>query len=108
MFPASADFFLGPNPRHMEVPRLGVELELQLTAYTRDTASRDPSRICDLHHSSQQCRILNPLSEARDQTRNLMAPSRKRFHCAMTGTLVSAFLLRGKVSPSARELGVLS
>ena len=23
---------------------------------------------CDLHHSSQQHRILNPLSEARDQT----------------------------------------
>ena len=23
-------FFLGPYPRHMEVPRLGVELELQV------------------------------------------------------------------------------
>ena len=31
-------------------------------------------------------RILNPLSEARDQTRNLMVPSRIHFHCAMTGT----------------------
>ena len=26
-------FFLGPQPKHMEVPRLGVELELQLLAY---------------------------------------------------------------------------
>ena len=26
-------FFLGPHPRHMEVPRLGVESELQLPAY---------------------------------------------------------------------------
>ena len=26
--------FLGPVPRHMEVPRLGVESELQLLAYT--------------------------------------------------------------------------
>ena len=26
------------------------------------TAMPDPSRICDLHHSSQQCQILNPLS----------------------------------------------
>ena len=26
------------------------------------------SRVCDLHHSLQQCRILNPLSEARDLT----------------------------------------
>ena len=31
--------------------------------------------ICDLHHSSQQRWILNPLSEARDQTRILMDPS---------------------------------
>ena len=28
-----------------------------------------------LHHSSRQHRILNPLSDARDQTLNLMAPS---------------------------------
>ena len=26
-------FFLGPHPRHMEVPRLGVQLELHLPAY---------------------------------------------------------------------------
>ena len=31
----------------------------------------DPS---DLHHSSRQPRILNPLSKARDQTRILMDP----------------------------------
>ena len=27
-----------------------------------------PSLVCDLHHSSQRCLILNPLSEASDQT----------------------------------------
>ena len=27
--------FLGPHLRHMEVPRLGVESELQLLAYTK-------------------------------------------------------------------------
>ena len=58
--------FLGPHPWHVEVPRLGVELELQLLAYTTPTASRDLSLVCNLHHSSQQCRILNPLGEARD------------------------------------------
>ena len=26
--------FLGPHPKHMEVPRLGTESELQLPAYT--------------------------------------------------------------------------
>ena len=67
--------FLGLHPLHREVPRLGVELELQLPAYTTATATRDLSHVCDLHHSSQQRRILNPLSEARDRTRNLMDTS---------------------------------
>ena len=52
----------------MEVPRLGVQSELQLLAYARATAMQDPSHICSLYHSSQQHRILNPLSKARDQT----------------------------------------
>ena len=60
--------FLGPHPQHMEVPRLGVKSDLQLPAYTTATATRDPSCVFDLHHSSQQHRILNLLSEARDQT----------------------------------------
>ena len=55
-------------PWHMEVPRLGVELELHLAAYTTATATPDLSRIRDLHHSSQQCWIFNLLSEAMDQT----------------------------------------
>ena len=59
----------------MEVPRLGVESELQLLAYTIATETPDPSRVCDLHRSSRQRQILNPLSEARDQTRILMVPS---------------------------------
>ena len=62
--------------RHMEVPRLGVESELELPAYTRATTMRDPSHISDLYHSSRQYRILNPWSKARDRTRNLMVPSR--------------------------------
>ena len=65
-------FFLWPHLCHMEVPRLGVEGELQLPACTTDTARQDLSHICDLHHSFQQHRIPNPLSEARDQTRILM------------------------------------
>ena len=36
------------------------------------TATPDLNRIFDLHYSSPQGRILNPLSEARDQTLNLM------------------------------------
>ena len=51
--------FSGSHLRHMEVPRLGVELELQLPAYTMATATRDPSRVCDLHYSSWQRWVLN-------------------------------------------------
>ena len=54
----------------MEAPRLEVESELQLLAYA--TATRNPSCICNLHHSSQQHQTLNPLSEARDQIHILM------------------------------------
>ena len=36
-------FFLGLNLWHMEVPRLGVQFELQLLAYTTATATSDPS-----------------------------------------------------------------
>ena len=92
--------FLGPHPRHMGVPRLGILSELQLPAYARATATPDPSRICDLHHSSQQRRILNPLSEARDLTRNLMVPSRIHFHCTTTGTPNPVLFLRAKVQYS--------
>ena len=72
-------------PMAMEVPRLGAELELQLLAYTTATATGDPSRVCDLHQSSRQCRILTPLSKARDQTRVLMDASRIRFRWATRG-----------------------
>ena len=59
----------------MEVPRLGVESELQLPAYTTATAMPDLSHIYDLHRISQQCVILNPLGEAEDKTRILMDAS---------------------------------
>ena len=70
----------------MEVTKLGVKLELQLPAYATATAMPDLSHVCDLHHSSRQGQIPDPLSEARDQTRNLMLPSQIHFLCAMTGT----------------------
>ena len=75
-------WFLRPHLQYMEVPRLGVKSELQLLAYTRATATRDLSWICDLHHSQ----ILNPLREARDWTCILMGTSQIHFHWAMMGT----------------------
>ena len=40
--------FLGLHLQHMEVPRLGVKLELQLLAYTTATAMSNLSSICNL------------------------------------------------------------
>ena len=71
-------FFLRPHLQHMEVPRLGVESELQLPAYITAKAILDPSCICNIHHSLQQCRILNPLSKAKDQT------------CTLTDTMLGS------------------
>ena len=72
--------FLGLYPRHMEVPRLGVKLELQLLAYTTATATPDLSHICDPYHSSWQHWILNSLSKARDQICILIDTSPICFH----------------------------
>ena len=60
--------FLWPHLWHMEVPSLGIKLELQQQAYATVTAMLDLSHICDLHHSLWQQWILNPLSEVRNGT----------------------------------------
>ena len=56
----------------MEVPRLGVESELQVQVNSTAIATPDPSHVCVLHHSSWQCQILNPLSKTGDQTHILI------------------------------------
>ena len=46
-----------------------------------------------LQPTSRQHWILNPISKARDQTRNLMVPSQINFHCTSTGTPEFFFLI---------------
>ena len=70
-------FFKGPHPWHMEVPRLGVELPAYTTAITMQDLSHC---ISDLYRNSQQLCILNPLSEAWDQTGILMDTSQVCYH----------------------------
>ena len=81
--------FLGPHSWHMEVPRLGVKLELQLLATA--TATPNLSHVCDLHHSSWQCCIPDPLSEGRDRAQILMDNSQIHFHCTTTVTPEAIF-----------------
>ena len=77
-----AIFWLGPHPRHMEIPKVGVDLELQLPAYPTATAMLDPSCVCDPH----KCWIPDPLREARDRTHNLMGTSWVRNPLSTMGT----------------------
>jgi len=89
----------------MEVLRLGVELELQLPAYTTALATWDPSGVWDLHHSSQQRWIPYPLSEAREQTRIPMDTSRICFRCTMKGTHSSYLFISSIFDSPDLELG---
>ena len=84
--------FLGLHLRHTEVPRLGINSELQLPAYTTAKATRGPSHVCDLHHSSHQLWILNPPSETRDRTASLWILVGFVNHWATMGTPVVRFL----------------
>ena len=60
--------FLGPHPQRMEV---------SATA----TATPDLRHVCDLHHSLQECQILNSLNKVMDS-------SQIRFCWATMGTLM--------------------
>ena len=49
-------------------------------------ATSDLSCICNPHHSSRQCQILNPVNKARDLTQVLMHASRICYNWAMMRT----------------------
>ena len=86
-----------------------MESELQLPAHATDTAMPDPSWVWDLHHSSWQLRILNPLSKVRDRTCNLRVPIQIRWPLCHNGNSSSVIFLmvqlpmpfssRGKLLP---------
>ena len=73
-----------------QVPR--SQMELYLLAYTTATAKSDLRCVCNVHHSSRQRQLLNPLSQARDWTHNLMVPSWIHFCCAMMETPIQYVL----------------
>jgi len=95
--------FLGLLPWHMEVPRLGVQSELQPLTYATATATPDPSFVCDLHHSSQQRRTLNSPSKARDRTHNLTVLSRTRQPLHHNGNSQTIFYRMEKQGPTAED-----
>ena len=73
----------------MELPRLGVVSEPQSPAYATATLGLIP--IYDLYHSLRQSWILNPLIEARGQTRILMDTSQTLNPLSHKGNSLSLF-----------------
>ena len=68
---------LGHSRGTWRFPGQGSNRSCSCQAYATATPTQDPIHVCNLHHSSQQRWILNPLSEARDWTPNLMVISRR-------------------------------
>ena len=89
--------FIGLHRWHMEMPRLGSKSELQLLVYTTATAMPDPNCICDLHHSSKQHWILNPLSDARDRNHVLTDISQVLKPLSHDGNSRKYFQLQDKI-----------
>ena len=77
----------------MGVPGLGFESGLQLPAWAIATATWDSSHGCNLYHSLQQHWILNPVSEARDQTWVLMDTSWVCYRWATIETPIPLFVI---------------
>ena len=72
-------FLKGRTCSIWKFPGQGVESEPQLLACATATAACHLNHACNLHHSSWQRWILNPLSEARDRTHVLMDASQQNF-----------------------------
>ena len=87
-------YFLVPHLWHMEDSRLEFELELQLPAYITATATSDLRHICNLHYSSCQCQVLNPMSGPRDWTHSVMDTSWPHYCWATMGTHYIYFWLK--------------
>ena len=84
---------------------LTVLFFFQLPAYAAATAMLDLSHVCNLHHSSQQHWILNPLNKAGIKPASSWILFRLVNYGAMTRTPSQAFLYVPVIahSPSARE-----
>ena len=69
---------------------------------------RDPSRVCNLHHSLWQCWILNPLSKARDWTHIFMDSSWVHYLWAtreLPGKMILIFIWKNKWEVSIEIFG---
>ena len=83
--------FLGLLHGHMEVPRRGVQSKLWQPTYTTTTAMWDPNHVCNLHHSSWQCQVPNPLARPGVEPTTSWFLVRFVNHWAMMGTPIHGY-----------------
>ena len=93
--------FLGPYLWHMEVPRLGVILELHCLP-TPQLQQCGIQAVYNLHHSSWHCWIPDPPSEARDWTHIFMDTSQICVRSTTMGTSQPLLFLIGEIWKVAR------
>ena len=67
--------FLGPLPAAYGGSQARGPVGAVATSLCHSQSNTGSECICDLHHSSRQCQILNPLSKGRDRTHNSIVPS---------------------------------
>ena len=72
--------FFRAAPTAYEVSQARGQIGAAATGLYHGTATLDMSHVCNLHHSSWQCRIPNSLNKARDQTCILMNASHFHYH----------------------------
>ena len=80
----------GPHLRHVEVPRLRVESELNLLAYTA-TATQIWTTPAAYNTAYSSATVCNPLNETRGRTHILRDTSWVHYHRSVTGTPSSNF-----------------
>ena len=93
--------FLGLHSRHMDVPRPGVESELQVPTYITATAQQQIQAASVTYTTAHgSARSLIQLSKARDQTSVLMDTSWVCYQQSQDGNstiLTSKYQTRGKM-----------
>ena len=70
--------FWAPPPAHGSSQGRGQIRTMQ--AYATATATWDPRHVCNVHHSSWQCRVLDAVSKVRDGTHILVDTNHIHFH----------------------------
>ena len=97
-------YFFRVVPAAYGSSQVRVRLKVQLLAYTIPTAMQDSSHVCDLQHTSWQPWVLNPLSEARDQTCILMDTSQGHNPLSHNGNSSVLLMIGARLGCSSLEL----